>query len=65
MQRPQHRLGGSGLGRPGIPHWTAFTIGYHIVNDYRSRHPDTSWAALTATSAATILAGSDDQPCPP
>jgi len=45
-------------------YWTAFTTGCHIVNDYRSRHPDTSRAALTAASAATILAGSHDQPCP-
>jgi uncharacterized protein YjaZ len=53
------------LGGPGIPHWTAFTIGYHIVDDCRSSHLDMSWAGLTATSAATILAGSDYQPCPP
>jgi uncharacterized protein YjaZ len=53
------------FGGPGIPHWTAFTIGYHIVTDYRSRHPNVGWAALTATSAATILAGSHYQPCPP
>jgi Predicted Zn-dependent protease (DUF2268) len=62
-------LGGRGLygvwmfGSPGIPHWTGFTIGYDIVKDYRDRHPQVSWSALTATSAATILAGSGYQPC--
>jgi Predicted Zn-dependent protease (DUF2268) len=63
-------LGNTGLydlwmfGSPGvIPHWTGFTIGYDIVKDYRNRHPQVSWSALTATSAATILAGSGYQPC--
>jgi hypothetical protein len=51
------------FGQPGIPHWTGFTIGYDIVTDYRQRHPDRSWSAITAASAATILAGSDYQPC--
>ncbi len=49
----------------GIPYWTGFTIGYHIVNDYRRHHPGTSWETLTLTSAAAILAGSHYQPCPP
>jgi uncharacterized protein YjaZ len=49
----------------GIPNWTGFTIGYHIVNDYRRYHPSVSWEALTLTSAAAILAGSHYQPCPP
>lgn len=53
------------FGGPGVPLWTAFTIGYHIVNDYRNHHPDVSWATLTSTSAATILTGSHYQPCPP
>jgi uncharacterized protein YjaZ len=35
----------------GVPHWTGFTIGYHIIKDYRSRHPHVSWAALTSASA--------------
>lgn len=52
------------LGADNVPHWTGFTIGYHIVQDYRARHPQVSWSALTATSATTILAGSDYQPCP-
>lgn len=48
----------------GIPNWTGFTIGYHIVNDYRRDHPGVSWETLTLTSAATILAGSRYQACP-
>jgi Predicted Zn-dependent protease (DUF2268) len=51
------------FGQPGIPHWTGFTIGYDIVTDYRHRHPDVSWSAINHASAATILAGSDYQPC--
>jgi uncharacterized protein YjaZ len=47
----------------GIPYWTGFTIGYDIVADYHQRHPDASWSAITAASAATILAGSHYQPC--
>jgi hypothetical protein len=68
-KRAQPLLGQSGLydawmfGQSGIPHWTGFTIGYDIVADYRERHPDTSWPAITAASAATILAGSHYQPC--
>ena len=64
-------LDGTGLydlwmfGGPGVPLWTAFTIGYHIVNDYRNHHPDVSWATLTSTSAATIVTGSHYRPCPP
>jgi len=52
------------LGGYGIPHWTGFTIGYHIVNQYRSHHSGVSWAALTSASAEAILAGSHYQPCP-
>jgi len=48
----------------GIPNWTGFTIGYHIVQDYRRYHPGVSWATLASTSAATIFAGSRYQPCP-
>lgn len=47
----------------GVPHWTAFTIGYHLVRDYLRHHPHTSWAALTSASASAILAGSHYQPC--
>jgi len=53
------------FGGPGVPHWTAFDIGYHIVNDYRNHHPNVSWAQLTSTSATAILAGSHYQPCAP
>lgn len=48
----------------GIPYWTGFTIGYHIVAGYRRYHPGVNWDALTLTSATTILAGSRYQPCP-
>ena len=41
----------------GIRNWTGFTIGYHIVNDYRRHHPSVSWETLTLTSATTILCG--------
>lgn len=47
----------------GIPHWAGFTIGYDIVTGYHQHHPGTSWPAITAASAATILAGSHYQPC--
>ena len=65
------RLGEAGLynrwmfGGPGVPHWTGFTIGYHIINDYRDHHRNVSWTALTSASAASILAGSHYQPCRP
>jgi uncharacterized protein YjaZ len=68
-KQAQGQLGKAGLydewmfGQPGIPRWTAFTIGYDIVIDYRQHHPDASWSAITAASAATILAGSRYQPC--
>jgi hypothetical protein len=70
-EKAKPQLGATGLydlwmfGGPGVPHWTAFTIGYHIVNDYRNHHPDVSWAQLTSTSATAILAGSHYQPCAP
>jgi len=52
------------FGSPGvIPHWTGFTIGYDIVKDYRGRHPQVSWATLTSTGGAAILAGSGYRPC--
>jgi hypothetical protein len=51
-------------GDDGVPHWTGFTIGYHIVSEYRASHPGVSWSALTAANARTILAGSHYQPCP-
>lgn len=36
------------FGGGDVPHWTGFTIGYHIVSDYHRRHPQASWPALTA-----------------
>lgn len=51
------------FGGQGVPHWTAFTIGYHIVRDYRARHPTVTWDELASTSTAAILAGSGYQPC--
>ena len=69
-QTARSDLGDPGLydlwmfGSPGVvPHWTGFTLGYDIVKDYRDRHPGVTWPALTATSAAAILAGSGYQPC--
>jgi Predicted Zn-dependent protease (DUF2268) len=41
-KKAKPQLGGTGLydrwmsGGPGVPLWTAFTIGYHVVNDYRT-----------------------------
>ena len=70
-QKVKPQLGAANLydlwmfGGPGVPHWTAFTIGYHIVNDYRDHHRNVSWAQLTAASATAILAASHYQPCPP
>ena len=70
-KKAEPQLGGTGLydlwmfGGPGVPLWTAFTIGYHIVNDYRNHHPDVSWATLTSTSAANVLTASHYQPCAP
>jgi uncharacterized protein YjaZ len=51
------------FGSPGIPNRTGFTIGFHIVEDYRAHHPQASWTALTSASATTILSGSSYQPC--
>ena len=68
-KKAKPQLGTTGLydpwmfGSPGVPHWTGFTIGYHIVTGYRSHHPNLTWATLASTSAATILAGSHYQPC--
>jgi len=69
-KKAKPQLGYTGLydawmfGSYDIPHWTGFTIGYHIVSDYRHYHPGVSWETLTSTSAAAILAGSHYQPCP-
>ncbi len=47
-----------------VPASTGYTIGYHIISDYREHHPHVGWPALTSAIATTILAGSDYQPCP-
>jgi hypothetical protein len=68
-KQAQPLLGDTGLydqwmfGGGGVPHWTAFTIGYDIVRGYLHYHPGTTWAALNAASASAILAGSHYQPC--
>ncbi|HEY1642674.1 MAG TPA: DUF2268 domain-containing putative Zn-dependent protease [Streptosporangiaceae bacterium] len=70
-KKAQPLLGQTGLydqwffGGPGLPVWTAFTIGYDIVTDYHHHHPGASWPAITATASDAILAGSHYQPCPP
>ena len=46
------------------PHWTAFTIGYHIVHGFLRQHPHTSWPAVAADEPFTIMSGSHYQPCP-
>jgi hypothetical protein len=46
----------------GIPHWSGFTIGYHIAADYLLRHPATTTSTLATLSAAAILAGSGYSP---
>ena len=51
------------FGGGGVPHWTAFTIGYDMLKDYLRLHPGTSWAELTAATATTILTRSHYQPC--
>jgi uncharacterized protein YjaZ len=49
VEEGKAQLGYTGLydpwifGSPGIPNWTGFTIGYHIVNGYQSHHPNESW----------------------
>jgi Predicted Zn-dependent protease (DUF2268) len=69
-RKAQPLLGQSGLydqwmfGGQGIPHWTAFTIGYHIVQDFLRHQPHTSWSTLTTESPTTITGGSHYQPCP-
>lgn len=51
------------FGFAGVPHWTGFTLGNPIVRDDRFRHRHESWGPLTDASAATVLAGSHDDPC--
>ena len=46
------------MGSAGIPHWTAYTIGYHVVSGYLSRHPGVTPADIATTPAQTVLDGS-------
>jgi Predicted Zn-dependent protease (DUF2268) len=69
-KQAQPLLGQPGLydqwmfGGQGIPHWTAFTIGYHIVQEFLRHHPHTGWSTLAAEYPTTITGGSHYQPCP-
>lgn len=49
-------------GGGGVPQWTAFQIGYHIVSDYISTHPGTTAASLVDKPAVVILSGSHYAP---
>ena len=50
------------FGSPGIPRWTGFTIGYHLVSDYLKRHPHASAASIVHAPADTIISGSAYSP---
>lgn len=50
------------FGSPGIPRWTGFTIGYHMVSDYLRRHPHDSSASIVDLPASTIITGSGYSP---
>ena len=50
------------FGSAGIPRWTGFTIGYHIVADYLRRHPQSTAGSIVHLSATTILSGSKYSP---
>jgi uncharacterized protein YjaZ len=49
------------LGGGGVPHWTAFQIGYDIARDYLARHPRSTAASLVDKPASVLLAGSQYQ----
>ncbi len=38
-------------GKPFVPQWAGYSLGYHLVCDYAARHPDHSLQDLTKTSA--------------
>jgi len=42
----------------GLPPDTGYTIGFHIVQGYLARHPDTSFATLAGLDTQSIFAGS-------
>jgi Predicted Zn-dependent protease (DUF2268) len=50
------------FGVGGVPRQTGFQIGYHIVRDYLTRHPDATAAALVGKPAQVILSGSHYTP---
>jgi hypothetical protein len=50
------------FGSPGIPRWTGFTIGYHVVADFLRGHPHDSAASIVKLPAATIISGSGYSP---
>jgi uncharacterized protein YjaZ len=45
-----------------VPHWTGYTIGYHIVRAYLAAHTDSSAAELTLVDAGEIFKGSNYSP---
>jgi uncharacterized protein YjaZ len=47
------------FGGGGVPRWTAFQIGYHIVRGYLNRHPNATAASIVRLNAATIYAGAN------
>ena len=45
-------------GRGGIPQWTGYTIGFHIVRSYLRTHPGTTAAEITLMDADELIANS-------
>jgi hypothetical protein len=43
------------FGADGIPHWAAYTIGYHLVGSYLARHARVSPADVATTPSAVVL----------
>jgi hypothetical protein len=50
------------FGGAGIPRWSGFTIGYHIVQSYLARHQRATAASIVHEPASSILAGSGYAP---
>jgi hypothetical protein len=46
------------FGGRGVPYWTGFQVGYHVVRDYLARYPGSTAASIVNKPAAVILAGS-------
>jgi len=38
-----------------IPRWAGYALGYKLVNDYLSQHPDSSAASLVSVSALSLI----------